>query len=531
MKNMILVASLLLACFQSFAQDTIYCKPEIKEVTIFNSKLPYRDDETESTPGGAQLKLQTEVELKKGMNIIVFKDLPNGINHQLFAEPDFEIISTKFQEIKELDKKKITEKIKDLEKRKSILFKEIDNLKNQISALTQEKEMISANKTQNSNSQEDIVETMKKVGEYYRVRIVEIGSAIFDADAAVSKKLDEVNALNALIANIEATKEETVNQLVAFVLSQNDAKRIFTVELFEKTATWDVLYDLKVKNVKTPVDLSYKAKISQQSGINWKNVKVILSSNQPKQSATSPILKTWNLDFTEKFLTLSIRVEDVQTDQEIYKTQISENIINKTINFSYELPQLMTIPSSSEAFTIEITNFQIPAMFEYVCIPKKDKDVFLTAKITDWEKYNLLTGPISLYLVGTYVGESEFKSGRVTDTLEFSLGRDRGIIVECTRSTEYSKKQFLSSKRTENVGWDISIRNNKRTDIELVLKDQLPVPVRKEIEVEQVDISGAELEKVTGLLQWKVQLKPAETKKLMLKYNLTYPKDKKVVID
>jgi uncharacterized protein (TIGR02231 family) len=166
-----------------------------------------------------------------------------------------------------------------------------------------------------------------------------------------------------------------------------------------------------------------------------------------------------------------------------------------------------------------------------MCIPKYNTNVFLTAKVVDWAKYNLLDGEARLYFEGTFVGNSDVYNGSISDTLYFSLGSDKKIGIERKRITAFSKKTFLSGKKTEQVAWEITIRNNKKTFVDIVVKDNFPVPVKKEIEVKREKVDGAEVDAQTGIVTWNIHLEPTESKKLELKYAVTYPKDKYVIID
>ena len=53
--------------------------------------------------------------------------------------------------------------------------------------------------------------------------------------------------------------------------------------------------------------------------------------------------------------------------------------------------------------------------------------------------------------------------------------------------------------------------------------------VIKEIEIKLEDGNGASINEETGVLTWKLDLKPGESKKVRFTYTVKYPKDKKVV--
>jgi hypothetical protein len=81
------------------------------------------------------------------------------------------------------------------------------------------------------------------------------------------------------------------------------------------------------------------------------------------------------------------------------------------------------------------------------------------------------------------------------------------------------------------VGWDITVRNTKGTAINLELHDQYPLSPQSEIEVKLVESGEATVNKDTGLLTWKLDLAPKESKKLGFAYSVKYPKDLPVVLE
>ncbi|MBK8673232.1 MAG: hypothetical protein IPN93_09645 [Bacteroidetes bacterium] len=48
-----------------------------------------------------------------------------------------------------------------------------------------------------------------------------------------------------------------------------------------------------------------------------------------------------------------------------------------------------------------------------------------------------------------------------TDTMEISLGRDKGIQITRVKLKDFSKKQFLGSNRIEQRTWEISVETIK----------------------------------------------------------------------
>ncbi|MFT7605311.1 MAG: hypothetical protein ACI8VT_002905, partial [Saprospiraceae bacterium] len=86
------------------------------------------------------------------------------------------------------------------------------------------------------------------------------------------------------------------------------------------------------------------------------------------------------------------------------------------------------------------------------------------------------------------------------------------------------------NKRVDTRAWDIEVRNKKKSPINIVIEDQIPIAVTEEIEVEK-EYKDAVFEEDTGKLTWKFDLQPNNTKKLNFKYTVKYPKKNRVVLE
>ncbi|MBL0078221.1 MAG: mucoidy inhibitor MuiA family protein [Bacteroidetes bacterium] len=207
---------------------------------------------------------------------------------------------------------------------------------------------------------------------------------------------------------------------------------------------------------------------------------------------------------------------------------IEENYQPTTVSFTIE--KNYTILSDGESNSVEIKDVLIPADYQYYCAPAFDKDAFLTAKIIDWESLNLLEGEANLFFEGTYLGKSLINPMISTDTMEISLGRDKGIQITRVKLKDFSKKQFLGSNRIEQRTWEISVRNNKKQPINLILQDQYPISNRKEISVERIENEGAILDEIEGFLTWNLNIMPSTEKKVMFKFLVKYPSNLDIFI-
>ena len=132
-------------------------------------------------------------------------------------------------------------------------------------------------------------------------------------------------------------------------------------------------------------------------------------------------------------------------------------------------------------------------MYEYYAVPKIEPDVYLTAKVIDWQELNLQPGEANLFFEGTYLGQSFLDVLNAGDTLKLSLGKDKGVVAKRTLQKEFSSKKFLGSNKTDTRQYEITIRNNKPQPINIIIEDQFPISTQKDIEIQDKKYDGARL--------------------------------------
>ncbi|MBS4765349.1 mucoidy inhibitor MuiA family protein [Alistipes sp. kh20] len=201
------------------------------------------------------------------------------------------------------------------------------------------------------------------------------------------------------------------------------------------------------------------------------------------------------------------------------------------LGYEFEIKQPYTVASDGKSVTAEIGRFDLPAAYTYQSTPKIDKDAFLVAEATDWEKLNLLQGEANVYFENTFVGKSILDPNQTSDTLRFSMGRDRNIRIERTKENDYSSRRAIGSNQTQTTGWKFIVRNTRTEPVVLTLADQLPVSRNSAINVTAEELSGGQLDKESGIVTWKMELKPGEQRELRLRYAVKYPKGRMLVIE
>lgn len=197
----------------------------------------------------------------------------------------------------------------------------------------------------------------------------------------------------------------------------------------------------------------------------------------------------------------------------------------------YTLQMPMTLPSDSKEYNIIIGEENITALYEFHASPKLDNDAFLIARIPNWQEYNLIDAKAGIYYEGTFTGQTRLSADMAVDTLNISLGRDKSIIIDRKKITDNTNSQLIGSNRTLQRSWEITVRNNKKQAVDLIVYDHYPVSREDEIVVTLIDNGNASADATTGKLMWKLHLDPGKLVKLKYAYTIKFPKNRAFQIE
>jgi len=602
MKKSILTICLLVSAI-AFAQKPVFTYAKTKSATVYFS--------------GAEITQSTSVNLPVGTSEIVIKNVADYLNEntvQIAAPKSVTVLSVQFSDnyVSEYELDESNPGIKRVRDSITYVQKEIKKIQIDKYSHQQTIEMLDKNKEiRGANSGLNVTELMKLV-EYYKSKRIELDNAVVllaEKETKWNKTLTELN--NKLEINTQKEEKISEGKLILQVMNEVAGNVNLDISYITNSASWQPFYDLRAENINASIDLAYKAKVTQTTGIDWKKAKLTLSSGNPNQNNVAPLLQTWFLSYgknkefedrpnasviaslqgTAPGLTVIsssgtpgsdkfdgyirgassingdsdplIIINGIPSSNQDFKNLDQNNIKSVTVlkdaaatsiygnkgangvvmittknmndyttieeqelNVSFDIDIPYDILSNGKAHSVSLKEIKIPATYKYYAAPKAEKEAFLMAELNDYAKYNLLPGEANIVFEGMYVGKTTINPNQTQDTLNLSLGRDKKISIKRERITDKSGTKFLSSYKEQTFTYDIIVRNNKKEEINMLLKDQYPLSTDKEITVELLDKDGAKANEETGILTWEIKLKPNETKKYRISYKVKYPKDK-----
>ena len=600
------ILTILTACLflQAFAgDDKNEIQASLKAVTLYRS--------------GAEMTHTVSTTLKQGNSELIIENLSNSIDInsiQIKAPNAVTILGIEFSNNYTISEQK-TPHIQMLEDSLEHVKDNVSKLTLSINNTTELLDVLKANRDIKGEQTGLSVTELTKLMDYYQTKSLELQNNV----AQLLEKKNKANELAyKLQKQIEEEKKKNVSTAGRLTLQLNAAmttKADFTVSYIARNAYWTPFYDVRVENTKTAAKLFYKAKIIQSTGIDWKQVKLSLSTSVPNQKGNAPLLQSWFLGYVNSYSldkndlasnTLQGKAAGIQirgtsslndvvvvgygtsggndlsnnyvAPEPVYVVngeimskdefaQINPNsiktmqvlksasasaiygsraaggatlvelkdgledyvsIANNALNVNFDIDMPYDVPTNGKEQTATLQVVDMNTLYQHYAVPKLDADACLLAQVPDWEKLNLLPGEANIILEGTYIGKTMIDPNATADTLNLTLGHDKRVVIKREKLTDYSSVKFLGSNKLQKFTYEITVKNNKSEQVDLLLKDQYPLSTNKDIEVELLEISNAEINKDLGVLNWKLSLAPGETKKVRFSYSIKYPKDKTI---
>jgi uncharacterized protein (TIGR02231 family) len=548
-KKIIIIAAIFLISLSANAQAKEYAS-NLERVKIYTS--------------GAEVFRNVKVSVKAGTSEVILDELSNQIdaNSIIVGITDgFTVMGTQFKtnyryayesDIPAI--KKLTDSVVYYNKQYQLVQNKKSVVNNEADLLRQNRNIGGTNGTSTEN--------LEKAIAFFNKRFTYILAEQNKLDEDLTEIRNHQRRINTQIAELRKLYPTPPNgQIVVQVSAEKAGNATINFSYLTRGAGWFSLYEARCSELSKPIQLIHKASVRQNTGEVWDNIKLELSSGNPNVGVNVPNLYPRYLSFynysspkpgysnraqnapalANKGLYLDeseaeTAYEEPENDgfNGITKKDKRSTVADYTTSTSnevaieYVIDRPYTIMSGNQQQLITLKSYEIEAIYNYYTIPKIDKSVYLTARLVNWQQYNLLQGQVNLFYKNSFVGKTDFVPSALNDTLRLSLGKDPKVIVERTNQRDYTKVKNIGSNKKETLGYTISINNTNSTPIEIEVLDQIPLSKHSDIEVEIIKKEGGAFDDKTGELKWILNVKGGKATKLEVEYEVTSPKNKPV---
>jgi len=311
-------------------------------------------------------------------------------------------------------------------------------------------------------------------------------------------------------------------------------------------AGWQPAYDVRLARDGKEAEFVFRGLVRQQTGEDWQDVALSLSTARPALGGAPPELSPWMISFyrppappvplygrardgaamkAEGFM-VGAAPAAPQAAPAPYETA---QIAQEQTSVSFRIPRPVTVPSDGSEHGTVVAQEQLPVSLEFLAVPKLSPSVYLESEIINKMEYPLLPGKVNTFTGGNYTGSSYLKKVAAGEKFDLFFGTDDQVTVK-REELKSHKEAGLFGKNRQSYRYRIELHNYRKEPHTVTLRDQLPVPADQEIKVALDDPSVKPDEtKPDGTLIWKIPMAAGEKKELTFGIVVEYPKDREVV--
>ncbi len=567
MKKCILLLTIFFTSISVNAIEENIVKSKVTEVTVYAK--------------GVQLFQKANYAIKSGSSEIIIEGIssfidPNSI--QVSATGDVIILDSKhtifYPKPEPVTKEGIPLKIKRdiqlLEDSLRMIGYDIQEIQDEINVFTATRNILSANgAVRGQGKVNDSIELLQNTLDYYAKKMLQLNKKLLSLKKKKAVQTDIKSKMNKRLQELKnyqrnsgllPKKKKPIHRIVVTLMANKSVNGKVLVNYLSSNAGWIPHYDFRTQKDAGKVNLNYKAKVYQNTGLDWKKVKVNISTNNPYQNKTKPTLHPWYLDYAyaykndynkglnnvstpsrmkkemadmgyvnaagAKFKEDAILVED----EEARRSDEFVSVVRQLVSAEFKIDLPYSIKSNNDHHIVLIKNIDLEAKFKHFAVPKLDQSVYLVAQISKFDELGLVPAKANIFFDGSYMGETYVDPTSMDDTLSLSLGKDPNVQIKRKLLKKDCKEKIIGDKVERNFAYSIEVKNLKSTPIELTLLDQIPITQNGDISIEAKNISNAKKEDRTGILEWRIQMKPKDKKVIDFKFKIKHNKNKRVII-
>jgi uncharacterized protein (TIGR02231 family) len=321
-------------------------------------------------------------------------------------------------------------------------------------------------------------------------------------------------------------------------------------------ACWKPMYDLRL--YETLLDLTYLAEVSQNTGEDWIDVQLTLSTAEPSLTLEIPELtpwyispKTWSYPpraaakaaMPMPAAAPTALMQILNTDEGGARAAESPAPVDELIavdhavvseagpSLTYRLSGRADVPGNGDPRKVTVTAYQLKPSIDYVTAPKLEKVCYRRATVKNESPYSLMAGPAQLFEGDDYLGATKLEFVAPNQEFELVLGADERMRVDRELKGRDVEKAFIVGDRKRvRFSYFIEIENLRDAAQSIVVRDQMPVPRDEQIKVklESAEPRPAEHTQLQQL-EWKLNIAPGTKSTIEFDFTVEFPRTMDVV--
>ncbi|SEL85107.1 conserved hypothetical protein [Variovorax sp. YR750] len=306
------------------------------------------------------------------------------------------------------------------------------------------------------------------------------------------------------------------------------------------TPTYRALLDTTTRKVR----IERQALVAQATGEDWRGVKLVLSTGQPRRETTGRLPTAWRIGIEPPPRPAAemaypaapaaamapspiMASKSMDSRERRAEPLFDVSVFDNSFATEFSVPQAIDVPSNGQRVTMALGQHEDTAKLAARTSPRVDASAFLVAEL-DQPAGVWPAGPMQLYRDGAFVGNGRWNAPSDA-RLTLSFGRDELVRVQAEPERDnQGTGGFAGSRAERKVQRAYVVENRHRTPVTVQVLEAAPVSVDEKVRVaSEFSPQPAELawNKQPGLAMWQLDLAAGQTARVTADYTIGYPKD------
>lgn len=313
-------------------------------------------------------------------------------------------------------------------------------------------------------------------------------------------------------------------------------------------AGWTPVYEARLVTTAGKPSLAFalRANVEQDTGEDWRDVALTLSTTQPARgtdAGTLPVVvgrfgppprPPMPLAAPAPAAPMAKRALDAEiamAPQVQPAREIGADLVQAGALVTYRVPGRVAVASGGEVKTLKVAEERVEPTVSLRVVPKLAPTAYLGASFRRAGGDALLPGRVQLYRDGIYVGVGQLDATPAGELVKLGFGEDARLKVDyAPLKTEEGETGTFTTQRMEKRDTRITLRNVSPDPLAVIVEDQLPVSEMTDLKIEPLASNTpptqTTLEGRRGALAWSLDLKPGDTREIRFGWVARWPTDK-----
>ena len=252
---------------------------KIEKVTVFNK--------------GVNVQRFGNLDIKKGDNTIYIQELSPYLSNesiQFVIKSPKVIINSVGKEMNYLGiQNHLTDEVKLLKDSLDLTHEKLRLAQVSLRVYNEEKDLLDENKSVLKLSKEFIIDDLMDLTDFFRERMLDIEEKISLTNKRITKINQTIANIQSQLRTLNARVRNQFSNVVVQITSKEELKVAYELSYnINDRAGWKPCFDLRIEKMNSPVDITYKAEIYQNTNEQWKNINVSLSTGCLLYTSPSP---------------------------------------------------------------------------------------------------------------------------------------------------------------------------------------------------------------------------------------------------